>query len=84
MFNKLKNFGNRIVKKVMTIGTAAVACVAMAANAFAVNAEVDALFTAVDVTSVKSNVVTLLTAAIVVSVIFVGARYVRKGLGAFR
>lgn len=54
------------------------AVIVTAASSFAVNADIDALFAAADVSSLKTNVVTMLTAFVVIGIIFTGYRYVRR------
>jgi hypothetical protein len=59
------------------------ALLAMATSALAVNADIDGLFTAVDVTTIKSNIITLLTAGVAIIVVFKGYAFVKKGVARF-
>lgn len=70
-----------MMKKARSLVIAGAATVCSAASAFAASdPQVDAMFSAVDLTSLKVQVATLLTATLLVPLMFVGARLVKRGI----
>lgn len=58
---------------------ALVAVMVAAVPSFAVS-DVDTLFAAADISGLKANIVTMLIAFVIISVIFTGYRFVKKSL----
>lgn len=51
-----------------------------AVSAHAANADIDAMFASVDITGIQTKIVAMATAGILIAVIFVGWRFIKKGL----
>jgi hypothetical protein len=69
-----------MLQKFQLLAMAVIVSAMTAGNALALNADIDGLFTAIDVTTLKGNVITMVTAFLLISFVFVGVRYVRKSL----
>jgi hypothetical protein len=73
--NKFKKLSSKVLLGAMSIA-------AVAGSAFADDpTDLDTLFAAVDISSVSSNVITILAALIGVTVVFLGYRFIRKAIG---
>jgi hypothetical protein len=73
--NKFKKLSSKVLLGAMSIA-------AVAGSAFADDpTDLDTLFDAVDISSVSSNVTTILVALIAISVVFLGYRFIRKAIG---
>lgn len=66
------------MKRIYALLFAFCAVAVSAVSSFAANADIDALFVAADVSSLKGNVVTMLTAFVVIALIFTGYKYVKR------
>lgn len=64
--------------KIMSIFMSVFMLIAMAVPAFAVPTTMGDLFTAADISGLQTNVGTLLLGFVAISLLFLGARYLRK------
>jgi hypothetical protein len=71
----LKKIGSRLV----SVAPAAAAASLVAAPAFATGDPVADLFTAFNISSLQTDIATLFTAGVGITVIFVGYRFLKKG-----
>lgn len=67
------------MKRICSLFLALVAVMFAAVPSFAVS-DIDTLFAAADVTSLKTNVIAMLTAFVVIAVIFTGYRFVKRSV----
>jgi len=74
MFEKIKNF---VLKLLVVVGL----ITAVAAPALAVDKTMSDVFTAADISTLNSNVYTLVAAVLGIFLLFVAARYIKKALG---
>lgn len=70
-----------MIQKIKTAALTVAVAAMTAAPSFALSdPEVDAMFASVDLTALKGQVAALLTATILIPLMFVGARLVKKGI----
>lgn len=82
-FRRVKNFVSGTTAKVVTAvvgGVTAVSAITAKSAIAASDPQIDAMFAAVDLTSLKTQVATLLMATILIPLMFVGARLVKKSI----
>lgn len=68
---------NKITRHALTAGTITLA----ASPAFAVDKTIADVFLAADISTLNSNVYTLLAAVVVIGLMFVGKKYIFRSLG---